>query len=311
MMNPETDLPFIIPKPEEASKLHFYLAWGCPFCHRVFAALVFTGLQDEVSVTWVANIKGVAGWEISPDEEPLINASSLSQVYAYLAPAGMATASVPLLVDLVSGELLSTDSMQMVRFISRGMNGRYEPAIDLCPARLVEKVNELNAWLHDKINREVYRVGFAESQKKYVAKVEELFASIDRLECRLGSESCLLGDTLTESDLFLMPTLMRFESIYYPLFKCSKKHLFEYPKLYSYLARLRGLDGFRNSYDHQLTKQHYYCSVLHSNGEIRDLNPTRLVPVDSCQLSRDILKVRSNTDHLASKCCVNGEVNQP
>ncbi len=75
-----------IPKPTDDSRLHLYLAWGCPFCHRVMAALALTGLTKHVTITWMRNIKGPAGWEIAPGDDPLFAETSLKRVYERLEP---------------------------------------------------------------------------------------------------------------------------------------------------------------------------------------------------------------------------------
>ena len=112
-----------IPSPSSYSQFHLYLAEGCPFCHRVLAALALTRLDKRVSYTWMLNVNGPGGWEISHGDDPLFGETTLHGVYERLAPGVTHTHSVPLLVDLSSSQLLSTSSSQMTRFFSKGMNG--------------------------------------------------------------------------------------------------------------------------------------------------------------------------------------------
>ncbi len=151
---------------------------------------------------------------------------------------------------------------------------------ELIPADLVEQIDAMNAWLHDHVNRAVYMVGFATDQADYEEKVGNLFSSLDELESRLAAQPYLMGNTLTESDLYLLATLERFDSVYYLLFKCSYRRIADYPVLSNYRERLRAIDGVAETYNHVCTKEHYFCSVMHVGGEVRDLNPSRLVPVD-------------------------------
>lgn len=267
-------------------KLHLYLAWACPFCHRVLAALVLAGFSEQLSITWMRNIKTATGWEIANGDDPLFGETTLKCVYEKLDPHNSPTTSVPLLVDLNSKKLLSANSAEITRFFSTGMNGAYPVKQQLAPALLVDDINCMNQWLHVNINRAVYRVGFATEQSDYEIKVNKLFKAIDKLEQRLGQQPFLLGDRLTESDLYLLATLVRFDSVYYPLFRCSYRYIASYPVLSKYLSRLYVIKGIADTYNITLNKQHYYCSVMHVDGEIRDLNPSRIIPVTSQKTSK-------------------------
>jgi len=275
-----TTTPIDIPRPARETRLHLYAARGCPFCHRVLVALALTGLSRRVTLTWMCNVKGEAGWEIAPGDDPLFAETSLKGVYDRLEPGAVHRPAVPLLVDLSSRTLLSSSSAAITRFVAQGMNGAYAVDRDLCPAPIVERIDAMNRWLHDNVNRAVYQVGFATTQAEYEQRVARLFQSLDDLESRLSTRLYLLGGVLTESDLYLLATLVRFDSVYHPLFKCSYRRIADYPALSAYLERLQAMDGVAATYDHQLTKEHYFRSVMHVGGEVRDLNPSHLVPVD-------------------------------
>lgn len=278
-----------IPKPKDGSRLHLYLAWGCPFCHRVLAAITLTGLSRRVTITWMRNIKGPAGWEIAPGDDPLFAEISLKRVYERLEPGVEQRPSVPLLVDLSTNKKLSTSSSQITRYFVRGMNGAYPVGHDLAPPGRVEQIDAMNAWLHDNINRAVYAVGFASVQRDYEEKVAKLFQSLDKLNRRLTDQLFLLGNAITESDLYLLATLVRFDTIYYLLFRCTYRRISDYPALSGYLRRLEEIDGIDSTYDHALNKQHYFCSVMHVGGEVLDFNPSRLVPVDAQMYEKSTL----------------------
>ena len=166
----------------------------------------------------------------------------------------------------------------MTRFFSRGMNEAYAVKRDLCPVELTNEIDSMNTWLHANINRAVYQIGFANGQTDYEAKVMKLFQSLGELESRLAASPYLLGNKLTESDLCLLATLVRFDSVYYLLFRCSVRRISDYGALSGYLARLQSINGIAGTYDHALIREHYYCSTMHVNGEIRDLNPSRIIP---------------------------------
>lgn len=260
------------------SQLHLYLAWGCPFCHRVTAALAVTGLSDKFTLTWMENVKPKSGWQISPDADPLFGATSLDEVYDLLGAKPEQPRSVPLLVERDSKTLLSTESMQIVRLISKGINGLYLTLQDLVPDHLVDKIDHTNQWLHINLNRAVYLVGFAEQEADYQLKRTHVFNTLDRLDAQLQQSQFLLGDWLTESDLFLYATLLRFDDIYYTLFRCNLKRLSSYANLTVYKEKLGQLFGLNQTYQAQLTVEHYYLSTMHVNGQVRELNPSKTLP---------------------------------
>lgn len=262
------------------TQLHLYLAWGCPFCHRILAALAVTKLEDNISITWMENIKGEAGWKIKPDEEPLFNTGSLKAVYQQLEPTTKHRYSVPLLVNKKSKTLLSTNSPEIVRYVSKGFDDAFSVAHNIAPKELVEAIDDMNRWLHDKINRAVYLVGFATKQSDYEEKLNEFFKALDKLDERLTEQLFLFGNNLTESDLYLLATLERFDSIYFRLFKCSLKRIADYPALSRYHKQLRSMKPLASSYQPELTKEHYFMSTMHVLGEARELNPSKIIPVD-------------------------------
>ena len=237
-------------------KLHLYLAWACPFCHRVLAALVLAGFSEQVSITWMRNIKNATGWEIAIGDDPMFGETTLKRVYEKLDRHNSQAPSVPLLVNLNSEKLLSASSAWITRFFSTGMNGAYPVKQQLAPSLIVDDIDCMNQWINENISRAVYWVGFATAQSDYEIKVGKLFNAINKLEQRLGQQPFLLGDMLTESDLYLFATLVRFDSVYYPLFRCSYRYIANYPVLSEYLGRLCVIEGLADTYNITQNIQH-------------------------------------------------------
>ena len=272
-------------------KFHLYLAWACPFCHRILAALAVTKLKSKISITWMKNIKGPEGWKVESGHEPLFAADSLGSVYQQLLTEKKQRHSVPLLVELNSKRYLTNDSAEITRFVSKGFNGRYVVDRDIVPCSLLDLIEQKNQWLHHQVNRAVYLVGFATNDKDRQVKREALFTALDSLECLLSNQQYLFGEQLTESDLFLLATLERFDSVYYWLFKCNLKRLKDYPGLREYLHRLQQIEGITDTYNARLTVEHYYLSTMHVRGQVRDLNPSNTIPAHIQVNGQSIAKV--------------------
>ncbi len=280
-MNNNSNRGTVFPTFSKDSNLHLYIASACPFCHRVLATLSLLGLEDKLSYTRMNNIKNIEGWAIEPSDEPAFNETYLSAVYKRLDSATEYRPSVPLLIDLSAPQILSTSSTDITHFFVRGMNGTYDVPMNLYPEAFAMEIDKLNEWLHNHINRAVYLVGFATEQADYKAKVKKLFLSLDEMEARLSQQMYLFGDSLTESDLYLFATLVRFDEIYFPLFKCSYRLIRDYPALSKYLKQMLSIPALSSTVDIAIYKEHYYKSIMHIGNNPLRLNPMGTVPVDS------------------------------
>ena len=122
-----------------------------------------------------------------------------------------------------------------------------------------------------EVNNGVYRCGFAGSQRAYDSAYRRLFDGLDWLSERLADQRYLVGDTLTEADVRLFTTLVRFDPVYHGHFKCNRHKLAELPVLWAYARDLFQTPGFGDTVDFLDIKRHYY--------EVqKDINPTAIVP---------------------------------
>ena len=133
------------------------------------------------------------------------------------------------------------------------------------------EIDALNSEIYDNINNGVYACGFAQKQDVYDAAFDRLFASLDTLEQRLATQRYLTGAQITEADLRLLPTLLRFDPVYVGHFKCNLRRIADYPQLSNYLRDLYQLPGIADTFNLQHVKRHYYASH-------ESINPTRIVP---------------------------------
>ncbi|WP_331715471.1 glutathione S-transferase C-terminal domain-containing protein [Tessaracoccus coleopterorum] len=132
-------------------------------------------------------------------------------------------------------------------------------------------MDEVMRRVYTEVNNGVYRCGFAGSQAAYDAAYERLFTALDWLEERLGRSRYLMGDAITEADVRLFTTLVRFDPVYHGHFKCNRNKLIELPNLWGYARDLFQTPGFGNNVNFQQIKDHYY--KVHT-----DLNPLGIVP---------------------------------
>ncbi len=159
--------------------------------------------------------------------------------------------------------------------IGRDFDGAFDSTVGsettFFPGELEREVEAMIAANYDTINNGVYRCGFAHSQTAYDEAVGELFARLDVLEALLADRRYLVGGRLTAADLYLFPTLFRFDSIYYVHFKCCVKQLRDYPNLWAYTRDIYQTPGVSHTCNLESTREHYYRS--HAS-----IYPRRIVP---------------------------------
>lgn len=257
----------------EPNRYHLYISHACPFSHRVHLVQSLLGLGDALDVTSVAARRYDKGWEFDErDQDPLHkDVTLLSTLYQRSHPDFGGNQSVPVLWDRRKDCIAHNDSAELALQMATRLLPLARTPLDLVPERSSCDIVELNSWLHSNINRMVYHMGFAPDQHSYDKAFAQFFAAMDTLENRLRKQPYLVGGTLSLSDLFLLPTLIRYEAVYYVHFKANFKTLSEYPALYEYLCRLVRIPEIYRTIDMAHIKLHYYYSHDH-------INPTRIVP---------------------------------
>jgi glutathionyl-hydroquinone reductase len=204
--------------------------------------------------------------------DPVLGIERLQQAYLARDPDYDKGITVPAIVDVPSGEVVTNDFAQITLDLStQWVEHQRDGAPDLYPEPLRDEMGPVMERVYTEVNNGVYRCGFAGSQGSYEAAYDRLFTALDWLEDRLSTQRYLVGDTITEADVRLFTTLVRFDPVYHGHFKCNRNKLTEMPALWGYARDLFQTPGFGDTVDFVQIKQHYYC--VHS-----DINPTRIVP---------------------------------
>ncbi len=257
--------------PPEAGRYHLYVSLACPWAHRTLIMRRLKGLEDAIGVHVVHPHMLEAGWEFRPEPEPLYGFTRLHQLYAKADPRYTGRVSVPVLWDRKRDTIVCNESSEIVRMFNTAFDALTGNREDYYPAPLRDEIDAINAFVYEHVNNGVYRCGFATAQAAYDEAFDALFAALDELEARLEGRTFLLGDRLTEADVRLFPTLIRFDPVYHGHFKCNRNRIADMPNLRAWLKRLWRIPAFRDTTDFGQIKQHYYYS--HAS-----INPTRIVP---------------------------------
>ncbi|MBW4651464.1 MAG: glutathione S-transferase family protein [Kaiparowitsia implicata GSE-PSE-MK54-09C] len=257
-------------------RYHLYVSLACPWAHRTLIMRSLKGLTDSISISVVNPYMGDEGWSfedapgVVPD--PIHNAQYLRAIYTAAEDTFTGRVTVPILWDKKTGTIVNNESREIIRMLDTKFESIAKPDVDLCPHRLRDKIDETIDAIYDPINNGVYRAGFATTQNAYEEAVTELFHTLDRWESVLEGQRYLCGNVLTEADICMFTTLIRFDPVYYVHFKCNLRHIFQYPNLWGYLRDIYQTPGVAETCDFDHIKQHYYRS--HPK-----VNPFGVVPV--------------------------------
>jgi glutathionyl-hydroquinone reductase len=263
--------------PAEPGRYHLYVSLACPWAHRAVIVRRLLGLEETLSMSVVDPIRDERGWAFregpghGPD--PVNGFRFLSEAYLRTDPEFTGRYTVPCLWDRKTVRLVTNNFPDITIDFETQFTAFHRPgAPDLYPEPLREEIDAVNAEVYRDVNNGVYRAGFATTQEAYEQAVETLFARLDRLEERLAGQRFLVGPQITEADIRLWTTLVRFDAVYVGHFKCNLRRLVDYPNLWGYARDLYARPGFGDTVNFDHIKRHYY--MTHDQ-----LNPSRIVPL--------------------------------
>ncbi|NSY62222.1 glutathione S-transferase family protein [Agrobacterium tumefaciens] len=260
----------------EPGRYHLYVSLACPWAHRTLIMRNLKGLNELIDVSVVHWLMGEDGWTFDPDLGVIpdaVNGSTfLHEIYTISDPDCTSRVTVPVLWDKLNRRIVSNESADILRMFNSAFDGCGAAAGDYYPAERRDEIDNVNARVYATLNNGVYRSGFATTQAAYEEAVGEVFETLDWLEQRLARQRYLVGGRLTEADIRLFPTLVRFDPVYHRHFKCNVRALVDYPALWAYTRDLFRHPAIRPTVDFNHIKAHYY-------GSHPWLNPSRIIPL--------------------------------
>ena len=262
--------------PVEAGRYRLAAARACPWANRALIARRLYGLDDVISLALAGPTHGEESWTFDRDpgeQDPVLGIHLLREAYEARGADAGSGVTVPALVDIPSGQVATNDFHQItLDFGQEWTEHHREGAHDLFPEAQRDEIMEIAEANYRDVNNAVYEAGFATEDDAYRQAYERLFARLDELEERLTTRRFLMGETITEADVRLWPTLVRFDAVYHNHFKCNRNKIAEMPALWGYARDLFQTPGFGDTIDFPEIKAHYY-------GVHRQINPTGIVPI--------------------------------
>ncbi|KAI0718719.1 glutathione S-transferase [Cerioporus squamosus] len=265
----------------EKDRYHLFVSYGCPWATRTLIVRKLKGLEDFIGVTAVAPHLGENGWpfaKVDPfpgaERDPFYDSAYLKEIYQRADPNYTGRYTVPVLWDTKNETIVNNESSEIIRVFNTAFNHLLpadKAAVDLYPEELRSEIDELNGWVYETVNNGVYKSGFAKSQQAYEDAVYKLFDSLDRLEKILTGKDYLVGGRLTEADVRLFVTIIRFDVAYHGAFRCNIRTIRDgYPAIDLWLRKL-----YWNNPAFSET-----CNFVHiKEGYYQLNNPHKIIPV--------------------------------
>jgi putative glutathione S-transferase len=261
--------------PVEPGRYRLVAARACPWANRSLIVHRLLGLEDVISVGLPGPVHDARSWTFDLDpggKDPVLGYERLQQAYLARFPDYEKGITVPAMVDVTTGELVTNDFPWITHDLCHEWQDFHRPgAPDLWPADLRAEMDEVMERVFTEVNNGVYRCGFAGSQAAYDKAYDRLWTALDWLEDRLSGQRFLMGDQVTEADIRLFTTLVRFDAVYHGHFKCNRQKLTEMPVLWGYARDLFQMPGFGETVDFDQIQAHYYVCQ-------DELNPSQIVP---------------------------------
>ena len=260
----------------EANRYHLYVSLACPWASRTLMIRTLKGLEDMISISVVHPLMLEHGWTFEEGEgvigDPIFQARYLHEIYTAVKPDYTGRVTVPVLFDKKTKTIVNNESSEIIRMLNTAFDGLGAKPGNYVPDQWLEEIDVVNDFVYHRINNGVYKAGFATKQEVYEEEVTTLFAALDQMEERLAGQDYLVGNRLTEADIRLFTTLVRFDAVYFGHFKCNLKPLTAYPNLWAYTKRIYQLPGMAQTVNFDHIKRHYY-------GSHKTINPTGVIPM--------------------------------
>ena len=259
----------------EAGRYHLYVSLACPWAHRTLILRKLKGLESLIDVSVVSWLMLENGWTFDKAQgstgDKLDGFEFMHQRYTADTTDYTGRVTVPVLWDKKLNRIVSNESAEIIRMFNSAFNGLTGNTLDFYPEALRPTIDALNERIYPAVNNGVYRAGFATTQEAYDEAIVPLFETLEWLDGLLTDQKWLVGGVMTEADIRLFTTLIRFDPVYYVHFKCNIKRIADYPGLRAFVQRMMAIPEVEGTVNFEHIKHHYYGSHKH-------INPSGIVP---------------------------------
>ena len=244
---------------------------SCPWAHRAWLTWALRQLQGSITLLVVEPDPAAGRWCFS---KPFEGCHTLKDLYRRSGADPKARATVPALWSCAQSRILLNESARLIELLNQWPAPSAAP--NLAPPHKVGAIGPWRERLQGDVNDGVYRCGFARTQAAYDEAETALFTCLEAVEATLADQEgqgmlWLCAGEPTLADVVLFPTLIRFETVYAPLFGCSRQPLWLFPALCRWRARFFALEGVAATCFPAAWRADYFGSLF-------PLHPSGIVP---------------------------------
>jgi putative glutathione S-transferase len=266
----------------EPGRYYVYLGNPCPWCHRVALSCAFLDIDVSSNNSGYLTLSKLeddpirasrGGWAFSERYKDLaFGSTDLVGVYQTCSPGYDGKYTAPVLIDKKEKRIISNESKDIMRLLRQAKFIKNQGTLtDLRPEGLDSAIEEKNKWTYENVNNAVYRAGFTTEQGPYEEAADAVTNALTSLDQTLSSSRFIHGDCVTESDIYLLPTMVRFDAIYAVLFRCTGKRVADCPHIVRWMKDMYAFPRVAETYDHQDAVRSYYQQMF-------PLYPSRIIP---------------------------------
>jgi len=264
----------------ENGQIYLLAGHSCPWCQRTILVHEIKDLSKKVKVIFLKADAEYGEWNFNTKIKGCIR---LSDLYKKANEKKIFRATLPLLISFAKDEvnILSNESSQILKLLNSIKSESKDQALIIkdCNQKFLDLIN-------NSINDGVYKCGFARNQSAYEKASKNLFAAINEIENLLQKNKgdWIFGEELTYADIYLFPTLIRWELIYSKLFKCAEQELSSFEKIIEWRLKFFKLSNVNRTCFDIEWKKDYYKALF-------PLNPNQIIPV--LPSLKEIMKVET------------------
>ena len=250
------------------ANLYLLVGETCPWCHRLLIAYTLLNLSNKIKIISLKPNYKTGEWIFKKD---FYSCKKLQEVYIKGNQPNVFRATVPLFLNYKDRKikLISNESRDILKIFNSITT--YSPLesflIKDCDKKLLDLINA-------DINNGVYKCGFARNQNAYMEASQKLFMALTKIENILKDNGgpWLLGNQISIADIYLFPTIIRWELIYSKLFKCTEKDIYFFKNIIQWRYQFFNLKGIPETCFSKNWLQDYYQAIF-------PLNPNQIIPI--------------------------------
>jgi len=251
----------------ENKNLYLLVGSTCPWCHRLIIACTLLNLSNKIKIIFLKPSYNNGQWIFQKD---FYNCKNLKEIYEKCDQSKIFRATLPVLINYdCEMKLISNENRDILKILNSSANKSCleSDQVKDCNEELLDLINE-------DISNGVYKCGFARNQNAYIEASKKLFSALTTIEKLLQENGgqWLLGDEISVADIYLFPTIIRWELIYSILFKCTEKDIYFFRNIIHWRYKFYNLKGISETCSYKIWQEDYYKALF-------PLNPNQIIPL--------------------------------